>query len=96
MLATNWGTKNKDTVPHVYTMVSNFDRTALWVANEIVTRKRLDHRASIVEHFINIAYESLLINNYSSSYAVFSGLSQPSVARLSDTWAVCVTHLFSL
>jgi hypothetical protein len=68
-------------------MVCNFDHTALWVAYQIVTRTKLENRIVIVEQFIRIASECLKMNNFSSSYAIFSGLSQPSISRLSDSWA---------
>ncbi|XP_012415061.1 ral guanine nucleotide dissociation stimulator-like [Trichechus manatus latirostris] len=49
-------------------------------------------RASVVEHWIEVARECLIHRNFSSLHAILSALQSTPISRLKDTWAEVSSH----
>ena len=75
-------------MPNVYAMVSNFDKMALWVAYQVLLRADLTMRTHVLKFFLSVANECFELNNHSTAYSIVSGLKQPPVKRLLNTWNV--------
>jgi len=63
-----------------------FNELGEYVATEIVSRLKLKERKRTLKKFLNVAYESFLLNNFADSMAIFSGLQNVVVFRLAETW----------
>ncbi|KAJ3146441.1 hypothetical protein HK101_002327, partial [Irineochytrium annulatum] len=61
--------------------------TCQWVASEIVSTRKIETRAKVIEAFIQIAKECLAQNNFSTLMEINLGLQNPSVERLRRTWS---------
>lgn len=57
-----------------------------WVATEVVTEKNSLKRARMIKQFLKIAVYCQSCNNFNSMFSILSGLANPSLKRLDDTW----------
>ncbi|KAJ3112208.1 Guanine nucleotide exchange factor lte1 [Phlyctochytrium bullatum] len=71
----------------VLALIDRFNQTCQWVASEIVCTQKLELRARVIETFIEIAKESYLLKNFSTLMEIMLGLQNPSIERLTRTWA---------
>lgn len=73
--------------------VDQFDTEVRWVYSAVLDPHRdgsqttSDERAGVIEWLIELASELLRLNNFSGLMATISGLDQPGVRRLDDTWS---------
>ncbi|KAG6903263.1 hypothetical protein C0995_000158 [Termitomyces sp. Mi166 len=75
--------ENMDNITNVIQM-SN--RIADWVAECVLSKEDARKRATIVKHLISVADHCRTLNNFSSMFAITSGLDTPPIRRLKRTW----------
>jgi len=71
---------------NVVTLQNHFNLFVNWVSAEVVTTPNLSKRIAVIENFLQIAKKLLEYNNFTGSFAIYLGLSAPSVSRLRHTW----------
>lgn len=59
-----------------------------WVIETILKEENVFQRAAIISHFVAIANYCYQINNFSTTWAIFSALNCASIYRLNATWAL--------
>ncbi|KAK0612879.1 ras guanine nucleotide exchange factor domain-containing protein [Bombardia bombarda] len=69
-------------------MVTHFNHVARWVANMVLIRDKVKHRAPCLEKFMVIALKLRQLNNYNGLAAVLAGINGTAVHRLSQTRAL--------
>eukprot|EP01135_Chromosphaera_perkinsii_P003982 Nk52_evm25s265 gene=Nk52_evmTU25s265 len=85
----NWNAKGKtDKAPNVVNCIHRFNRVSYWVISEILERETAKERSEVLAQFLRTARELLDLNNFSSSFAIFSGLRSVPIHRLKKTWAL--------
>eukprot|EP01137_Pigoraptor_chileana_P000106 Opistho-2@35714 len=68
-----------------------FNKVSAWVSTEICLAPNHKKRAQIIERFVKVAKGCLRLSNYSTLYAIVSGLNHGAVYRMKKTWEV-VSH----
>jgi hypothetical protein len=68
-------------------ITQRFERTAYWVASEILSATDIQIRRAILEKFILAAEQCFLLNNFNGTMAMLAGLNNGAVTRLKHTWA---------
>ncbi|XP_074078316.1 ral guanine nucleotide dissociation stimulator-like 1 isoform X1 [Macrotis lagotis] len=81
--------ENKHLAPTIRATISQFNTLTKCVVSTILGGKELktQHRAKIIEKWINIAHECRILKNFSSLRAIVSALQSNSIYRLKKTWA---------
>jgi stress-induced morphogen len=72
-------------------LTERFNLVGQWVASLICCAGNVERAATLIENMIGLANELYLLNNFHSSLAVITALSNPSVLRLKDTWKLVST-----
>ncbi|KAI9203102.1 ras guanine nucleotide exchange factor domain-containing protein [Polychytrium aggregatum] len=90
-LAQLWNLNGPDSPFHcpndqLQNMINSFNTVSFWAATEICTQPDPQQRAKIAERLIAVAKECRRLNNFSTSFAIISGLNNSSVSRLKATW----------
>lgn len=73
--------------PNVLLMVNRFNRTANWIASEVLLETNLRNRAKLLGKVIKLASALRDLRNYNGLMAVMSALSNSAVERLKFTRA---------
>ncbi|CAN0148727.1 unnamed protein product [Lampetra planeri] len=72
------------------------NQETFWVASEVLAEPGQIKRVKVLKHFIKIALHCRECKNFNSMFAIISGLSHSSVARLNGTWEKLPTKYESL
>ena len=84
--------KNKDkTSPNIAEIYNRFNKVSFWCIEEILMYDKKRYRANIIEKFIDIINELIILNNFFDSMSLSSALSQIIVNNLNKTWK-CVSQ----
>ncbi|KAH6912917.1 ras guanine nucleotide exchange factor domain-containing protein [Coprinopsis sp. MPI-PUGE-AT-0042] len=81
--ATDRITTNKDNVALV---IERNNRVQNWVESMVLSEEDPGKRAGFVEYFIAVADHCHNLRNFSTMYAIMSGLRTPAICRLKRTW----------
>eukprot|EP01114_Cavostelium_apophysatum_P018833 TRINITY_DN5915_c0_g1_i2.p1 TRINITY_DN5915_c0_g1~~TRINITY_DN5915_c0_g1_i2.p1 ORF type:complete len:677 (+),score=196.76 TRINITY_DN5915_c0_g1_i2:160-2190(+) len=85
--AQSWSKENAHLIaPNILDMIKQFNKITNWVSAEILMRKDLKARISVVKQFIDIAWTTYGYRDFETTFAVQMGLEQQTISRLSDTW----------
>ncbi|TDL15510.1 ras GEF [Rickenella mellea] len=71
---------------HIADVIQVTNKIAYWVTNTVLSKEDSRKRAAIVKHFISIADRCRTLHNFSSMFAIISGLNSPPIRRLKRTW----------
>ena len=83
--------KNKDkTSPNIAEIYNRFNKVSFWCIEEILMYDKKRYRAKMIEKFIDIINELIILNNFFDSMSLSSALSQIIVNNLNKTWK-CVS-----
>eukprot|EP01129_Flabellula_baltica_P011402 TRINITY_DN4984_c0_g1_i1.p1 TRINITY_DN4984_c0_g1~~TRINITY_DN4984_c0_g1_i1.p1 ORF type:complete len:736 (+),score=112.72 TRINITY_DN4984_c0_g1_i1:102-2210(+) len=85
--------KRSEKCKHVFGLTTYFNHVSWWVVTEIVNTPNLRMRKSVLKKFIMLAKELLDLNNYNGLLMIMSGLCNPSVNRLKQTWKISEKYL---
>lgn len=89
-----WTKKDREVrAPHVCETSNRFNRISHLVTTTVLLTEKLADRAKIVSKFIEIAVHLNKLNNYAGVLQIISGLSNSSVHRLRETWALVSSNL---
>lgn len=69
-------------------VISFHNRITDWVSNVVLMGETAEQRAILMSHFIAIAQECRLLNNFSTMWAIFSALNCASIFRLNASWSL--------
>ena len=79
--------KNKnETSPNITAISERFNKLSFWAIEEILMYDHAKDRAIIIEKFIDIINELILMNNFFDSMSLSSGIEQIIISNLSKTW----------
>ncbi len=89
LLEKRWQSDDKcDEAPNVLAYIDHFNAVSTWVATEVVFEENPKQRALVLAKMVQVADALRGMRNYSGFMEIVSGLRQPAVQRLADTWAV--------
>lgn len=80
---------NADAGVHAQGIVGSiafYNKITSWVQRSLLEQKGVQVRAQCLRHFVLIARQCLLLNNFASMWAIVSSLSLSSLYRLRNTW----------
>lgn len=87
LMGNGWMKADKNVrAPNIIRMIAKSNLIGSWIVAEILKEGNLKKRAALIEHFIDVVYESHKLNNFHSVMVVMSVLRDSSVARLKLTW----------
>ncbi|KAM9678741.1 rap guanine nucleotide exchange factor 2 isoform 1-T1 [Trichechus inunguis] len=78
--------KSKTSCANLKKFEEVINQETFWVASEILREPNQLKRMKIIKHFIKIALHCRECKNFSSMFAIISGLNLAPVARLRTTW----------
>jgi hypothetical protein len=67
-------------------LTERFNVVGHWVASLVCSSKSVKLAAITIEKMIELAHELFLLNNFHSSLAIVTGLANPDVLRLKQSW----------
>lgn len=76
----------KELSPNVVETTNRFNKLSFWVMEEILMYDKAKYRIAVIEKFIDIINELLLLNNFFDSMSISSALGQIIISNLSKTW----------
>ncbi|WVW82416.1 hypothetical protein I302_104426 [Kwoniella bestiolae CBS 10118] len=76
----------KKTIPELKALSTLSNQITGWVADSILNETDAKKRASLVKFFIKLADKCLMMNNFSTMFAVLAGLNSSTIMRLKKTW----------
>ncbi|KIW33201.1 uncharacterized protein PV07_00071 [Cladophialophora immunda] len=89
-LAKTWERKSKsdssDTAPNVQALILHSNQLTNWVSAMILGQSEVKKRVVIIKHFVLIAEQCRVLNNFSAVTAIISALGTAHIVRLSRTW----------
>ncbi|EPZ32952.1 Guanine-nucleotide dissociation stimulator CDC25 domain-containing protein [Rozella allomycis CSF55] len=71
--------------PNLMAFINRFNSESAFLAVSILSNTRVKARAKVMDKFIRIAYQSKVLRNYSTAFALLSALNSASVNRLKHT-----------
>ncbi|EIN12588.1 ras GEF [Punctularia strigosozonata HHB-11173 SS5] len=71
---------------NIAVLIKTSNRIVNWLADCVLGKESPVQRAAVVKHFINVADKCRELNNFSSMWAIVSGLNRPHIRRLKRTW----------
>jgi GDP/GTP exchange factor required for growth at low temperature len=69
-------------------MISHFNKTASWVASEIILTANPKQRILVLERFIELAEDFKILQNYHGMMEVYSALNMAAIQRIKPMWKV--------
>ena len=79
--------KNKnETSPNIVEIYNRFNKVSFWCIEEILMYDKKRYRGKIIEKFIDIINELLILNNFFDSMSLSAALSQIIISNLTETW----------
>jgi len=72
--------------PNVISGITHFNNVSTWIALSIVSTTIFKKRILILKHFISVAWITCGYRDFETTFAIFLGLQQNTVSRLSETW----------
>ena len=85
----NWSKESKLAhSPNIVALIGRFNNLSGIVSTTIVKCREAVDRAGVISFFVQIAEHAFEHNDFSSTMALLSGLSNSAVYRLSRTWAL--------
>jgi len=78
--------KRSETAPNLLRVIGWFNHVSFWVATVICSENKQSQRVSLIKLFLEIAKYCLGFHNFSTTYAIVSGLMLSPVSRLKKTW----------
>jgi len=79
--------KNKDiTSPNITAISKRFNKVSFWEIEEILMFDSAHDRGSVIEKFIDIINELILLNNFFDSISLTSGLGSIIIDNLTKSW----------
>ena len=79
--------KNKNiTSPNITEISNRFNKVSFWTIEEILMYDDAFDRGKLIEKFIDIINELIILNNFFDSISISSGLSQIIISNLTKTW----------
>eukprot|EP00743_Colponemidia_sp_Colp-15_P009148 GILK01009982.1.p1 GENE.GILK01009982.1~~GILK01009982.1.p1 ORF type:complete len:898 (+),score=183.75 GILK01009982.1:127-2820(+) len=78
--------EKNELAPHIVAMTDRFNVLSSWVAACIVRETEQSRRGSYMKQFLKIASKCRLLNNFTSLFGIFAGLSSSPIYRLRKTW----------
>ena len=80
--------KNKSiTSPNITEISNRFNKVSFWAIEEVLMYDDEYDRGKLIEKFIDIISELIILNNFFDSISISSGLSQIIISNLSKTWS---------
>jgi len=76
----------KDICANLIKSVERFNVLCFWASSTICTEGVIESRVNTVAHWIEIAKQCKLLNNYSAVMAIIASLNSSAVQRLRKTW----------
>ncbi|WRT64250.1 uncharacterized protein IL334_001181 [Kwoniella shivajii] len=76
----------KKTIPELKALSTVSNQITGWVADSILNETDAKKRASLIKFFIKLADKCLMMNNFSTMFAVLAGLNSSTILRLKRTW----------
>ena len=94
-LVTNaWSKKNSDKLaPNISQFFENFNRTAFYFCQFILSLSQPEERARGLEYLMEIAQHCLTIGNFSTFMQVMSAIEHTSICRLKQSWFYLSKHV---
>ncbi|KLT39067.1 ras GEF [Cutaneotrichosporon oleaginosum] len=78
----------KKSVPELKALSTLSNQITGWVTDVILHELDTKHRGALLKFFIKLADKCLVLNNFSTLFAVLAGLNSSTIGRLKNTWAV--------
>ena len=76
----------KELSPNIVEVTNRFNKLSFWAMEEILMYDKAKFRIQVVEKFIDIINELLLLNNFFDSMSISSALGQIIITSLHKTW----------
>lgn len=76
----------KELSPNITELSNRFNKLSFWVIEEILMYDSSSVRGAVIEKFIDIINELILLNNFFDSISLSSGISQVIINNLTKTW----------
>ncbi|TQV94073.1 Ras guanine-nucleotide exchange protein [Cordyceps javanica] len=86
LLGSQWMKKGGADAPNVKAMSSLSTDLSNLVADTILGQNEIKKRATIIKHWIKVAYQCLGLNNYDGLMAIICSLNSSTINRLRKTW----------
>ena len=79
--------ENKNvTSPNITEVANRFNQLSFWLIEEILCYDYGNDRALVIEKFIDIANELIILNNFTDCMSIVTGLGQMIVTGLAKSW----------
>ena len=94
-LVTNtWSKKNShELAPNISQLFNNFNRTAYFFCQFILSFSQPEERARGLEYLMEIGQHCLTIGNFSTFMQVMSAIEHTSICRLKKSWCYVSKHV---
>ena len=76
----------KELSPNIVEVTKRFNKLSFWAMEEILMYDKAKFRIQVVEKFIDIINELLLLNNFFDSMSLSTALGQIIISSLNKTW----------
>ena len=87
LLHMNWTKSNKElTSPNILRMIKQFNSVGQWVITQLLSAHKANQKVKELSCLIEIAFESLRLQNYNGAMAMVSGLKSSTVSKMKETW----------
>ncbi|KAJ1565330.1 hypothetical protein HK096_003415, partial [Nowakowskiella sp. JEL0078] len=86
LLKKAWTDLSNSNAKNVRAMIQTSNHITGWVVHTVLNESRQKERTTIVRHFIHIAENCRLLNNFDTLMAILSGLEAAPIHRLRKTW----------
>jgi hypothetical protein len=82
-----WMKDKVELAPNVKELISEFNRTALWISSSVIFETKMKKRVEALTCALELLEEMVLLRNWNGVQSVIAGLSHSSISRLRRTWA---------
>ena len=76
----------KELSPNIVEVIDRFNKLSFWAMEEILMYDKAKFRIKVIEKFIDIINELLLLNNFFDSMSLLTALGQIIISSLHKTW----------
>jgi len=66
--------------------IKHFNRTTNWIITEVLKKRKIKHRLSIIAYLLELAKECLDLGNLNAFVEILSALNSPQLSKFSETW----------
>ena len=87
LLKKAWSFPDKETQsPNIVRLITSFNKTAQWVASEILTTSNPKMRVKVLERFIEVLKGLKTVQNYHGLFVIYSALNMTCIQKLTTLW----------